>query len=95
MFFNTHIDQITNLIKQIESADKLLVVNELNIRSLFTPAAARQQAAQQASVQNLRVSLIVSGFARSQPASRAKGESAGAQTKQGADEGAGRKLPRG
>ena len=33
------IDQVTNLIRGIDAADKLLVVDELNIRSLFSPAA--------------------------------------------------------
>ena len=76
------IDQVVNLIKGIESAEKLLVVNELNVRSLFTPAApVRPQVAPQVSVQNLRASLTVSGFARSQPAPPAKSETAPAQTK--------------
>ncbi|MBI2349932.1 MAG: type 4a pilus biogenesis protein PilO [Deltaproteobacteria bacterium] len=66
------IDQIANLIKGIESAEKLLVVNELTVRSIFTPAtAARQQTAPGVPAQNLRASLIVSSFARTQPSPQA------------------------
>ena len=76
------IDQVANLIKGVESADRLLVINELNIRSLFSPAAAaRQQPAPQVSAQNLRVSLIVSGFARTQTPTPSKGEAATGKTK--------------
>lgn len=76
------IEQVANLIKGIESADKLLLVSELNIRSLFTPAMARPQqpAAPQAPQQNLRASVTIAGFARAQP-SPAKGEASPAKTK--------------
>src|SRR5713226_2611492 len=89
------IDQLANFIKGIGSADKLLTVNELSVRSLFTPAVVRPPGTQppgavQAPVQSLRASLIVSGFARSQTASPKKAETAppnaptkGAQTKEG------------
>ena len=64
------IEQVANLIKGIESAEKLLVVGELNIRSLFTPVAvARPQTPAQIPAQNLRVSLTISGFSRTQAAS--------------------------
>lgn len=62
------IDQLVNLVKGIESSEKLLVMDELNIRSLFRPVvAAGQQRPAQVAEQNLRVSLIISGFVRSQP----------------------------
>jgi hypothetical protein len=80
------IDQVVNLIKGIEAAEKLLVVSELNVRSLFVPAGvARPPAAPQLPPQNLRASLIVSGFTRSQPAPPQKSEPAPTKTK--SDEG--------
>ena len=69
MDINGQIEQVAGLIQGVESAGKLLVINELNVRSLFTPvAAARQPPGGQppAQQQSLRVSLIVSGFLRSQ-----------------------------
>src|SRR2546427_1736056 len=70
------IDELANFIKGIGSAEKILVINELNIRSLFTPAAAvRPPGVGQVPVQTLRASLIVSGFARNQTASPKKTES--------------------
>jgi hypothetical protein len=60
------IDQIANLVKGIETSPKFLVIDEINIRSLFRPIGVPQpQVAPQAPVQNLRVSLTVSGYARS------------------------------
>ena len=62
------IQQIANLIRGIDSSPKLLVVDELNIRSLFRPAGLPQPQGVPAPMpQNLRVSLTVIGFARSQP----------------------------
>ena len=62
------IEQVANLIKGIESAEKLLMVGELNIRSLFTPVVAqRPQTAARLPEQNLRVSLTISGLVRNQP----------------------------
>ncbi|MGH7847143.1 MAG: type II secretion system protein GspM, partial [Candidatus Binatia bacterium] len=60
------LEQVINLIKELESAEKLLVINELNVRSLFTRAVARPQAGAPAlaPAQNLRASLILSGFVR-------------------------------
>lgn len=59
------IDQLVNLIKGIESAEKRLVVDELNIRSLFRPAAAvRPPLAPVPPQQNLRATITISGFAR-------------------------------
>src|SRR5262245_52644655 len=63
------IQQIANLLRGIDSSPKLLVVDELNVRSLFRPAGLPQPQGLPAAVpQNLRVSLTVIGFARSQPA---------------------------
>ena len=79
------IEQVANLIKGIESAEKLLVVGELNIRSLFTPVVAqRPQTAAQIPAQNLRVSLTISGLVRNQPATPSK--SAPASTKSKSEE---------
>ena len=79
------IEQVANLIKGIESAEKLLVVGELNIRSLFTPVAvARPQTPAQIPAQNLRVSLTISGLVRNQPATPSK--SAPASTKSKSEE---------
>jgi hypothetical protein len=59
------IDQVTSLLRGIDSADKLLVLDELNIRSLFSPAVAgRPSNVPLPPMQNLRASLTVSGFAR-------------------------------
>lgn len=61
------IQQIVNLITGIQSAKNLLIVNELNMRPLFTPfAVSRQQAGRNLPAQNLRANLIISGFSRSQ-----------------------------
>ena len=76
------IEQVANLIKGIESAEKLLVVGELNIRSLFTPVVAqRPQTAAQIPAQNLRVSLTISGLVRNQPATPSKSAPAPAKSK--------------
>lgn len=78
------IDQLANLIKGIESAEKLLVISEMNIRSLFTPAAVvrpQQPAAPQVLAQNLRASLTIAGFARSHPAPATKSEPVPTKTK--------------
>ena len=80
------IEQVANLIKGIESAEKLLMVGELNIRSLFTPVVAqRPQTPAQIPAQNLRVSLTISGLVRNQPATPSK--SAPASTKSKSEEG--------
>ena len=69
------IDQLANFIKAIESTKSLLIVSELDARSLFPAAViARQVAVGQTPVQTLRASLIVSGFARIQTASPKKAE---------------------
>lgn len=62
------IQQVANLIKGIETSPKLLVVDELNVRSLFRPVGVPQrQGLPQTGAQNLRISLTVVGFARAQP----------------------------
>ena len=62
------VQQLASLIRGIESAPKLLVIDEINVRSLFRPAGFPQiPGAQPAAQQNLRVSLTVVGFARAQP----------------------------
>ncbi len=61
------IGQIVNLIKGIQSAEKLLIVNELNLRPLYAPfAESGQQAGRNLPVQNLRANLIISGFSHGQ-----------------------------
>ncbi|MEK6577298.1 MAG: type II secretion system protein GspM [Nitrospirota bacterium] len=63
------IGQIVNLMKGIQSAEKLLIVNELNLLPLYAPlAASRQQAGQNIPAQNLRANLIISGFSWSKTA---------------------------
>lgn len=76
------IDQVAKLIKGIESAKKLLVVDELNIRSLFRPgaarrrrAAARRRAASRVPAGQLRARLVVSGVMQSQADSQLDGQS--------------------
>ena len=67
------IQQIANLIRGIENAPKLLVIDEVNVRSLFRPVGFPQpQGVPQAPVQNLRISLTVAGFARVPGASAPK-----------------------
>jgi ACT domain-containing protein len=65
MEIGAHIDQAANLIRSIETSPKLLVVDEINVRSLFRPVGLPQPAmAAQPATQNLRLSLTVSGFSR-------------------------------
>jgi type II secretory pathway component PulM len=70
------IEQLASLIRGIETSPKLLVVDEINVRSLFRPAGFPQpQGAPQLAAQNLRISLTVSGLARSQSTAAAKPDS--------------------
>jgi Tfp pilus assembly protein PilO len=63
------VQQVANLVKGIETAPKLLIVDDLNVRSLFRPVGLPQTPGlPQALTQNLRISLTVTGFARAQPA---------------------------
>ena len=78
------IDQIANLMRAIDTSPKLLVVDEINVRSLFRPVGIPQpQAVPQVAIQNLRVSLTVAGYARAQPSAPAKTETPAAKSKSG------------
>ena len=67
------IDQIANLIRGLEASPKFLVLDEINVRSLFRPIGLPQpQGLPQVPPQNLRVSLTVSGYARARPAATGK-----------------------
>jgi ACT domain-containing protein len=67
MEIGAQIDQAANLIRSIETAPKLLLVDEINVRSLFRPIGFPQgPGVTQPAAQNLRLSLTVSGFARNQ-----------------------------
>jgi len=80
------IDQIVNLMRAIDTSPKLLVVDEINVRSLFRPVGVpRPQAVPQVAVQNLRVSLTVAGYARAQPPAPAKTETPAAKSKSGTE----------
>lgn len=69
------IQQVANLIKGLETAPKLLVIDEVNVRSLFRPIGFPQPpGTPQLPAQNLRISLTVAGYARAQAAAPAKGE---------------------
>jgi type II secretory pathway component PulM len=70
MEIGAQIDQAANLIRSIETSEKMLLVDEINIRSLFRPVGFPQQpgAQPQAAAQNLRLSLTVAGFARNHAA---------------------------
>jgi hypothetical protein len=64
------IGPLANFIKAIESAKSLLIVSDLDVRSLVPAAVlARQTAVGQTPVQTLRASLVISGLARVQRAS--------------------------
>src|SRR6266568_4417678 len=76
------IQQIANLIKGLESSPKLLVIDEINVRSLFRPIGFPQpQGVPQLPAQNLRISLTVTGFARAQGAAPGKSDNPGSSTK--------------
>jgi hypothetical protein len=76
------IDQLASLIRGIENSPKLLMVDEINVRSLFRPVGFPQpQGVPQLAAQNLRVSLTVSGLARSQAPTATKSEPAPGQSK--------------
>jgi len=80
------IDQIANLMRAIDTSPKLLVVDEINVRSLFRPVGVPQpRAVPQVAIQNLRVSLTVAGYARAQPPAPAKTEAPAAKSKSGAE----------
>src|SRR5688572_25044889 len=60
------VEQVATLVRGIETSPKLLVIDEINVRSLFRPIGIGQQGAPQVPAQNLRVSITVAGFARGQ-----------------------------
>lgn len=62
------VDQVATLVRGIETSPKLLVIDEINVRSLFRPVAIPQQSMPQVPAHNLRVSITVAGFARVQAA---------------------------
>ena len=67
------VQQLANLIRSIESAQKLLVIDEINVRSLFRPVGFPQvPGSPPAAQQNLRVSLTVVGYARAPTAAKAE-----------------------
>lgn len=66
------IHQVVNLIKGIEASPKLLVIDEINVRSLFRPIGFPQPPGGQAPARSLRVSLMVSGYARPEASTQAK-----------------------
>jgi len=69
------IQQVANLIKGLETSPKLLVIDEVNVRSLFRPIGFPQPpGTPQLPAQNLRISLTVAGYARAPTAAPAKGE---------------------
>jgi ACT domain-containing protein len=76
------IDQLASLIRGIENSPKLLMVDEINVRSLFRPVGFPQpQGVPQLAAQNLRVSLTVSGLARSQASTATNSDSGANQSK--------------
>jgi len=82
------IQQVASLVKALEASPKLLVIDEITVRSLFRPIGFGQpQGAPQPPAQNLRVSLVVVGFARAQASSSPKGAMSGSSTKSGSEEG--------
>ena len=58
------VEQVASLVRGIETSPKLLVIDEINVRSLFRPVGLPQQQGAQPTAQNLRVSITVAGFAR-------------------------------
>ena len=82
MEIGAQIEQIASLIRAIETSPKLLVIDEINVRSLFRPTGFPQaQGVPQVAAQNLRVSITVAGYARAQPAPIAKTGNQGKETK--------------
>ena len=75
------IDQVANMVRGIETAPKLLVINEINVRSFAIAAPRRPDGATPPPVQNLRVNLSVSGYIRSQSAAPSKPTRAAPATK--------------
>src|SRR4026208_224737 len=69
------IQQLASLIRGIESSPKLLMIDEINVRSLFRPVGFPQPPGiAQPPAQNLRITLMASGYARAPAASPARSE---------------------
>lgn len=78
------IDQLANFIKGIEATKSLLIINGLDVRSLYPAAViARQVAVGQTPVQSLRASITVSGVARVEtaPSKQAEADPSNNQTR--------------
>jgi hypothetical protein len=88
MEIGAQIDQAANLIRSIETAPKLLVVDEINVRSLFRPVGLPQGVPTQPAAQNLRLSLTVSGFSRDRSANSADAGEAPAAARKNSGNGA-------
>lgn len=68
------VHQLATLIRSLEASPKLLMIDEITVRSLFRPLGFPQpQGIPQAPAQNLRAGLTVAGFARAQPIAAPKG----------------------
>ena len=82
MDISGQIEQVAGLIQGIESAERLLVINEVNVRSFVVVGTPTRRPDGTPTVPlNLRVNLIVSGFVRSQPSTPSKGEASAGRTK--------------
>jgi len=82
------IQQVASLVKALEASPKLLVIDEITVRSLFRPIGFGQpQGVPQPPAQNLRVSLVVVGFARAPANPSPKAALSGNSTKAGSKEG--------
>ena len=78
------VEQVANLVRAIETSPKLLIIDEINVRSLFRPTGFPQtQGIPQVAAQNLRVSLTVAGFARAQPVPAIKSENSKSKAEKG------------
>jgi hypothetical protein len=78
------VEQVANLVRAIETSPKLLIIDEINVRSLFRPIGFPQpQGIPQVAAQNLRVSLTVAGFGRAQAAPPVKSENSKSKTEKG------------
>lgn len=67
------IQQLAALMRALEASPKLLVVDELTVRSLFRPVGFPQpRGVPQPPAQNLRAGLTMAGFIRVQPTVAAK-----------------------
>jgi len=63
------IEQVANLIKFLDSNPKSLILDEVNIRTAGNSRRSRRSKAPSQVKKDLRASLVISGFARREPAS--------------------------